>query len=178
MRNKVLCFFCDIQETIVGENPNQSIDYQNFSDILDNLKCVFGVDYVIFSLISSDSMESVFKEKDILEPYFSSGIIMGKQFFGNGYIDGDTIYYCKGNLKSIRIATYIKELSQRYLIEDVFYADDCQLYHEVLGLLTKKNASYPKIHSIIPKTNSGLIEVNELLENSIGECSLSKVKVR
>lgn len=161
---KVACFFCDITGTIIGNKKNENSDYQIFNNILAELKQKTYVDFIIFSLISTDSKEVVFNQQNILKQYLDKPVYFGKQFFENGYINNHEIVYQEILGKPLQIYKYIKELEEKYFIHEIYYVDDCEIYHEILSFYAKVNNWNEKLYSIIPSENNGLTEVNKLLK--------------
>lgn len=56
---KIICIFCDITGTIIGKRKNSNEDYKNFINIINDIRKYDEADYLIFSLISSDSKDVV-----------------------------------------------------------------------------------------------------------------------
>lgn len=164
MQNIVL-FFCDITGTIIGKNKNSIIDYQLFNQLLSNIISENQAKNLIFSLVSSDDSIIVNHQKNILQNYLNQSIILGKQFFDNGYIMNDNIYIKKQS-KIEQMLAYIKELNKDFNIIKLYYADDCEFFHILLNeLLSTDNYYNNLLTSIIPKAHQGLVELNSLLEN-------------
>ena len=59
----IICFCCDIQGTISGKLKNNPHDYEKLNELLLCLKEKYNVDYIMFSLFSSDNYESVEQQK-------------------------------------------------------------------------------------------------------------------
>lgn len=128
---KIIIFLCDTAGTIIGSEQNSNNDYQIFNNLLLEVKVLEQVDYIIFSLISSDNNIVVSEEQNILSNYFNNCIIFGKQFFDNGYIIDNKIYNDNKKGKIEQILAYTKELEQKYMITKIYYADDCEFFHYI-----------------------------------------------
>lgn len=161
---KIACFFCDIRGTIIGNKKVEDCEYQEFNNILIELKKEIYVDFIIFSLISTDSKDSVFFQQNILKKYLDQSIHFGKQFFGDGYINVQEVIYQEMLGKPLQISRYIKELEEKYRIRKIYYADDCEIYHEMLSNFLEDSNWHQKLCSIIPCENHGLTEVNQLVK--------------
>ena len=66
----------------------------------------------MFSIVSSDNHSIISNQKNILKNYFSEPIILGKQFFYDGYIINNKKYLGKQG-KIEQILTYIDKLSKK-----------------------------------------------------------------
>lgn len=164
----IICFFCDIQGTICGKLKNSPHDYEKLNELLLHLKEKNNVDYIMFSLFSSDNYESVEQQKRELEKYLEFPIILGKQFFESGYIEDKKvirIHTKQYDTKIDQIIGCLNELKRDYIIDKVYYVDDSSLLHEILEIT--QEYSLNEITSIIPKMKNGLSEVNQLLEEKI-----------
>lgn len=162
--NKAVIFFCDITGTINGNIENSIEDYKHFVSLLTTIREENETENMIFSLVSTDNPEIIQKEISLLKNFFTESITIGKQFFENGYIEEcQEIPFVKG--KPFQILNYIKELQNKYEIIKVYFADDTQIYHEILFELAEC-FQFPtdQIISIIPKNNQGLSKLNELIE--------------
>lgn len=160
----VACFFCDIMGTIIGNKKIEDCDYQEFNNILTELKKEIYVDFIIFSLISTDSKDVVFFQQNILKKHLDQSVYFGKQFFENGYINNRKVIYQNMLGKPLQISKYIEELDEKYSIKKIYYADDCKIYHEILSFFAEDSNWNQKLCSIIPSENNGLIEVNQLVK--------------
>lgn len=164
---KIIIFFCDIRGTIIGNEQNSITDYQFFNNLLLEIKNLEQVDYIIFSLISSDNNIIVSNEQNILNNYFNNNIIFGKQFFDNGYIIDNAIYNDNKKGKIEQILNYTKELEQKYIVAKIYYADDCEFFHDILNELIFYENQNNLFKSIIPKEHIGLKELNLIISNNI-----------
>lgn len=173
---KIIVFFCDIAGTIIGSERNSNNDYQIFNDLLLEIKALEQVDYIVFSLISSDNNIIVNKEQSILSNYFNDCIILGKQFFDNGYIIDNKIYNDNKKGKIEQILTYTKELEQKYMITKIYYADDCEFSHYILNSLAYAKNCNDLFKSIIPKKHIGLKELNIIINDNILSNELHNIK--
>lgn len=161
MKNIVL-FFCDLTGTIIGREENSIIDYQRFYQLLLNIQNTEQVENLIFSLVSSDVHKIINNHTNIFKEFFSEPIILGKQFFDNGYIINNKIYSTNQS-KIEQILTYINELNKKFNIIKIYYADDCEFFHIILNEIINNDI----LTSIIPQKKQGLRELNNLLENEI-----------
>lgn len=161
---KTVLFFCDITGTINGNIENSIEDYQHFVSLLTDIKEENGAKNIIFSLVSTDISDTLQKEISLLKRFFSKSITIGKQFFENGYIEEyQENSYIKG--KPFQILNYIEELQNKYEISKVYFADDTQIYHEILFELAECFQFPPnQIISIILENRLGLTELNEQIE--------------
>lgn len=155
-------FFCDISGTIQGMYKNKESDYEIFNNLILRIKEQNQSDYLFFSLISSDNVEFVKCQFDYLNRYFSHTISTQKQFFDDGYIDGNHIVTGISG-KSKQMIYYLTELSSMYFVNKIIIADDLKLFHEIMHDLSEKFIWKDKILSIIPTKNQGLEELNNLL---------------
>ncbi len=175
---KNICFFCDISGTIDGRVPNKVADYEEFNRLLLCLKEKIGVDFILFSLISTDTQQAVMREQKILSMYFDPSIIFGRQFFDEGYFEKGSVVYGHGAGKTYQMTDYIKTLEESSLVEGIFYADDCDFFHNVLALVCNDKTWYSKLYSIAPKEKNGLSELNKLIsvELNVLDSSFSKLR--
>lgn len=119
--NKLL-FFCDIEGTLTGKDPNYNILFEKINE----LKELYGCDDVIFSLISSNLKYDVITMFERLNHIYE---IHGKQFFCNGYfelVNNEYIIHETEDLKSKLhyIKDYVLELRNKYNLKFICYADD------------------------------------------------------
>lgn len=122
---------------------------------------------IIFSLISSDNYQVVSNVHQIINPFIMQTVTYGRQFFDAGYYTENGIIQKTSYGKAWNIAEYIKELSQSHEIISIYYVDDVKMYYDLLSIIAEeKHWDFP-LHSIIPTKDTGLAEVNELLEESI-----------
>lgn len=159
----ITLFFCDIAGTIDGSSINKISDYKNFNNLIKKIQQNNKSDYIIFPLISTDPFRIVNNKIKFICSHNENFIMIGKQFFDNGYIEKDKVITGISG-KSQQIIYYINELSKRYEIDSVIYADDCMIYHDILHELAKEYNLDDIITSIIPTKSEGLSELNELLE--------------
>lgn len=62
---------------------------------------------------------------------------------------------------------FLDEIEKEFDIQSTIYADDCEIFHDMIGLLTEEKSYHHKIISITPKKKEGLSELNQLLESKI-----------
>lgn len=160
MKNLVI-FFCDINGTIDGIKKNSRIDYQEFNILLKKLKEKDEADILLFSLVSSEKKDIVFKYSNTLHSHLDNKITMGKQFYDIGYLEEN-----KPNPSIIgkvwQILSYLDELKKTYQIKKIYLADDTEMnLNLVLELLEHENQE--KFESIIPIYRDGLCEVNDII---------------
>ena len=163
---KAICFFCDISGTLNGTNKNNDIDYQNLNSNLLLLMKKYEAEYLFFSLVSSDKYNIVNDVKEELEKQLNSPILFKKQFFENGYILDDKTHY-KQSCKTEQMMGFLDEIEKEFDIQSIIYADDCEIFHDMIGLLTEEKSYHHKIISITPQKKEGLSELNQLLESKI-----------
>lgn len=79
---KISIFFCDIRGTIHGSNQKNTLnDYQLFSKQIDKLKEQEDNDEFLFSLISSDKMEFIQEQCQILAATLGQNVRLGYQIW-------------------------------------------------------------------------------------------------
>ncbi len=127
-------FFCDIVGTIrKDQKENCHTETIFFLDNLELLRLISESEHLFFSLVSSEKEDVVRKEKELLENYnLYPNIIFQKQFFDNGYIEEEKIVYTDLQGKISQIINHANELTKYYHINNIYYADDTYLYHEML----------------------------------------------
>lgn len=163
---KISIFFCDIRGTIHGNNQKNTLnDYQLFSKQIDKLKEQEDNDEFLFSLISSDKMEFIQEQCQILAATLGKNVRLGYQIFENGYINDSQIFSFPTG-KPFQIITYLNELKKRYIINKIYFADDCEFEHFLISNLLNPE-DQKKLVSIIPKNKLGLQELNHLLDSEI-----------
>lgn len=155
-------FFCDISGTLQGRLENKKEDYESFNNLILKIKEQNHSDYLFFSLLSSDNVESVKCQSDNLTKYFSDSISKQKQFFDCGYIDGNRIVTGISG-KCDQMIYYLNELSSTYSINKIILADDLEFFHEMFNGISESFVWKDKILSIIPTEKKGLNELNDLL---------------
>lgn len=136
MTSTATIFFCDIVGTLQGKSKNEKEDYENFNNLILKIKEQNHSDYLFFSLLSSDNLESVKQQSDCLKIYFSNSISTQKQFFNYGYIDGNHIVTGVSG-KCEQMIDYLKELSSMYSIDKIILADDLKFSHEMMNILSE-----------------------------------------
>lgn len=164
---KVVVYFSDIVGTIIGRQNNTEEDYQQFCDLLSQVKENEQSDEIIFSLISSDTYQVVSNVHQVINPFIMQTVTYGRQFFDIGYYTENEVIQKTSFGKTWNIAEYIKELSQDYEIVSIYYADDVEMYYDLLSIIAEEEHWDFSLHSITPTKNVGLAEVNELLGESI-----------
>ena len=156
----ITLFFCDINNTFLGSKKNNEEDIKKFIINLKNIKDKNKSQDLFFIFASEETPEEIKK----IESYFSSFIIDSSlEIIKN---------IGKDDLKTMNIIYIIKEMHYKYYIDEVYFADDCDIYHEILKELLLTNNIDIKINSIITKYG-GMVELNESLENFL---KLVKVK--
>lgn len=168
---KVTLFFCDICGTF-DCGLFLKINYEELNRFISNLKLIMKyneTDKIIFSFVTTENIESVMLMDKALMSYIDGNIYIGKHFYQNEN---------KVVNKAHDIFEYIQQLKGKYIIDsNIYYADDCELYHYLLKELNNGFQSQYVIHSIIPKKN-GLVEVNDFLENHINKISINKIYIK
>ena len=167
MKNIIL-FFCDICGTILGKDKISADDYKTLNDNLNIIASLYKSDNIIFSLISTDNKEHIIIQLNILKQFLNQKIVLGKQFFSEGYVDeNNNTAVLDFKTKYEQIINYISEIEKEYHIEKVFYADDTEIYHMMLEDIP--NDYNDKIIHIIPKNNIGLKELNCIISEKIDD---------
>lgn len=164
---RVVVYFSDIVGTIMGRKNNIEEDYQQFCDLLSQIKENEQSDAIIFSLISSDTYQVVSNVHKVINPFIMKTVTYGRQFFDSGYYTENEIIQKISSGKVWYIAEYIKELSQNHDVTSIYYVDDVKMYYDLLSIIAEEEHWNFSLHSITPTKNVGLAEVNELLEESI-----------
>lgn len=148
---KIVIFFSDIMGTILGSVPNQVEDYHKFNELLMAIKEKEGADEIIFSLISTDNREFVSFIHNQIRDFIGNSVVFGRQFFGNGYYtENETIISEKNLGKAPQIQDYIQNLGEENEIVSVYYADDVEIFHQMLTLIATKALWIEKLHAIKP----------------------------
>lgn len=164
---KIICFFCDIRGTLKGCNKNSDLDYKNFTANLLKLMEKFEANYLLISIISTDKYDIVNNTKKELQDKLNSSVFLfNRIFFENGYIVDNKINY-KDASKPNQIIEFLDELEKKFDIKSIIYADDCEIFHEIVDSLAEEKNYHSKIISIIPQKKEGLSELNDLLESKI-----------
>lgn len=164
---KVVVYFSDIVGTIIGCKNNMKEDYQQFCDLLSQIKESEQSDEIIFSLISSDTYQVVSNVHQVINPFIMQTVTYGRQFFDAGYYTENEVIQKTSSGKAWNISEYIRELSQNHEIISIYYVDDVKMYYDLLSIIAEgEHWDFP-LHSITPIRNVGLAEVNELLGESI-----------
>lgn len=164
---KIICFFCDITGTLKGRNKNSDLDYKNLVSNLLKLMEKFEANCLLISLVSTDKYDVVNNTKKELQDKLNSSVFLfNKIFFENGYIVDDKINYKRAS-KPDQIIEFLDELEKKFDIQSIIYADDCEIFHEVVDSLAEEKNYHSKIISIIPQKKEGLSELNDLLESKI-----------
>lgn len=167
---RIVIFFSDIMGTILGSIPNQIEDYHKFNELLTTIKEKEEADEIIFSLISTDNKDLVASVHNQISNFISDSVVFGRQFFENGYyIDDETVISKQILGKALEIQNYVQSLEEKNEIVSVYFADDVEMYHQMLMIFADKTLWGEKLHSIRPNQNIGLSETNALLENNLNE---------
>lgn len=165
--SKIVVYFSDIVGTIMGHKNNTEEDYEQFCNLLSQMKENEPSDEIIFSLISSDPYQVVSNVHQVIHPFLMKTVTYGRQFFDAGYYTENEVISKPSSGKVWNIIEYMKELSQNHEIVSVYYVDDVKMYHDLLSIIAEEEHWDFPLHSIIPTKNVGLGEVNELLGESI-----------
>lgn len=167
---RIVIFFSDIMGTILGSIPNQIEDYHKFNELLTTIKEKEEADEIIFSLISTDNKDLVASVHNQISNFISDSVVFGRQFFENGYyIDDETVISKQILGKALEIQNYVQSLEEKNEIVSIYFADDVEMYHQMLMIFAAKTLWGEKLHSIRPNQNIGLSETNALLENNLNE---------
>lgn len=164
---KIVVYFSDIVGTIMGHKNNMVEDYQQFCNLLSQIKANEQPDEIIFSLISSDTYQVVSNVHRVIDPFIMQTVTYGRQFFDAGYYTQNEVIQKTSSGKTWSILEYIKELSKNYEIISIYYVDDVKMYYDFLSIIAEEEHWNFSLHSITPTKNVGLAEVNELLEENI-----------
>lgn len=163
---KVTLFFCDICGTFDCGSLLRVNNYELIR-FIHNLKKIIkhnGSNKIIFSFVTTEDFNTVTLMDKNLRLYIDDSICIGKHFYNTE---------TKSVNKANDIIRYIQELKLMYFInQDIYYADDCEFYHCFLKELNDDFQLGYTIKSIIPK--NGLVDVNNILENSLNEINKTK----
>ena len=150
---KITLFFCDVYGTFISSEiskVNTNL-INKFVSNLDSIRICNGSDEVFFSFITLDNPEIVLSiEHQLNDAIVTKNINIGSHF-------------CGDINKPLEIINYINYLKEHYIINQIYYADDCEFYHSVLKELFIYFNSNDCINSIVP-TVGGLSEINSILE--------------
>ncbi len=167
---RISIYFSDIVGTISGSVPNSKEDYKKLVQLLDRIKTLDGSSTVAFSLISSDAQETVMAEKAKIESVSSDSITFGRQFFDLGYNHHNQVtLQDKFSGKSFQMIEYIDDLQKYYDIASIYYADDVEIYQQMMEVASANRPWNSKLHFITPRLGAGLSETNLLLESTLEE---------
>lgn len=167
---RIVIFFSDIMGTILGSSPNQIEDYHKFNELLTTIKEKEEADEIIFSLISTDNKDLVASVHNQISNFISDSVVFGRQFFENGYyIDDEAVISNQIPGKALQIQNYVQSLEEENEIVSVYYADDVEMYHQMLMIFAADSLWSEKLHSIMPNQGIGLSETNALLESNLKE---------
>lgn len=133
-------FFCDISGTFTSDSKER---FQQLKNLQEALMLLAEDSNITFSFITSD--EESFLNSYIEEwlPYTNNSIIMGKQFFRNGYIENGNVFYTKKMCKFEQILSYAYSIECNNKIDSIYFADDSNINHEILSVFNNK---YKIIH--------------------------------
>lgn len=142
---KVTLFFCDISGTF-DCGTFFKINYKELNRFISNLKLImkyYGTDKIIFSFVTTEDFNSAMLMDKDLRLYIDKDIYIGKHFYKK---ENEVVN------KAHNIFEYIQQLEKEYIVnQNIYYADDCELYHYLLEELNNYFQSQYIIHSIIPK---------------------------
>lgn len=168
MRETATIFFCDISGTIQGRGKNEEKDYEMFNNLILKIKEQNKSDHLFFSLVSSDDLESVQCQIEYLSKFFSKSISIQKQFFDQGYFEGNQVV-TRIFGKCDQMIYYLNKISSRYSIDKIIFADDLEFFHEMFIEISENFSWKNKIISIIPTNKQGLGELNSLLVEKLAD---------
>ena len=123
-----------------------------------------GSNKIIFSFVTTENFNTVILMERYLKLYIDDSISLGKHFYSS-----------KNKIvnKANDILKYTQELELKYCVDkNIYYADDCEFYHYLLKEMNNDFQLGYTINSIIPK--NGLVDVNNILENSLNEINKTK----
>lgn len=164
---KVVIYFSDIMDTLIGNQLNTEEDYYQFDHLLATIKEKEQADEIIFALISTDNQEIVSHTHDLLTPFIGQTVTFGRQYFGNGYYTESEVVRKKSLGKPMEIIEYVDQLSQSYDVSSVYYVDDSMTDQMILSHIVKQTDWEPTLHSIRPTNRIGLSDTNRLLDENI-----------
>lgn len=176
MKENIMILFCDVVGTYEFSKDKMHDDnVKKMTKVLDSLAAKLNCDKIIFSFISDEEglygEKLLAKELENLASLNQSNILtLGKQFYGNGYLDDNKVFERENNLKCKTIEQYVNELNNKYNIIKVIYADDADFYINLSKhFFDVDDFSFDydlcKVESGLPD----LIDKLEIIKNNISE---------
>ncbi len=176
MKN-VTIFLCDIYGTYMKNNESVSQDkIKRLLNNLEKLRIINNSEKILFSFVSTESGNFVKKQSLILKSSNKfENIEIGMQFFENGYMINNQLFYNGEKGKISQILFYFEKLQKEYQIDKIYYADDTEFYHFMLSNLLIDSPLENKLCSIIPHNFYETNELNNIISKIINE-NLQRVR--
>lgn len=120
---KIKIFFSDIEGTYEHNITNSNIDIESFIKSISQLG-----NNIIFSFASQCNQEKITNCINQIETYTKKyNITLGKQIYEEGYIENNQNHITNITSKLSQMLNYIREISTKYEIEKIYYAEDNEL---------------------------------------------------
>lgn len=170
---KTVLFFCDINGALTGENSMSLLVNR-----LENLRDVYHCQKLIFSIVSSEHIGIIKNYVNEIMRH-ENNIVLGKQFYGEGYIDYQKNEINNANVDKSKLGqmmNYIKELKDTEDLKMICYADDnaSELYIELFNkvcpesmikiLVPSKKIDYP---NVVSSEKTGIVGLYSCLDSII-----------
>lgn len=127
MKNITL-FLCDIEGTYKNDYENKQKDIKEFVEVINKLRKLNNSQKVVFSFMSQSNGIDVQECANTIKPFINeSNIVLGKQYYDVGYIINDIEHKIATRSKLSQMLEYIYEMSNKYTINKIYYADDSKL---------------------------------------------------
>lgn len=172
----ITLFLCDIYGTY--KRSNEVVSDKEIKELLDNLEKLRinnNSEKILFSFISTENEIVVKKESDNLKLNNNyKNIKLGIHFFENGCFDNKETYFNNIRGKIAQILFYLEHLGKNYKIDKIYFADDSNIYHDMLTDILEDTPLKDKIKSIVPTTSKGLEELNAIISDIVEEKKIVK----
>lgn len=159
MKSKGL-FVCDIYNTYLSIDDNHNEERKRFIDNLVNIIIKDKLDILYFSFVTNDTIDYLENTINDLKYHLPNKIKLVKQYYYNGYIDGDinNSYDYKYRYE------VIESLKKEYKPDIIYYADDYLFNHKlvkdkkIIHFINSDNNNY------FNSSNKGLDGINDAIE--------------
>lgn len=152
-KKSITVFFCDIYGTVDGGFSEK--ECKKFAKLLEKIKEQNNSKYLIFGMLSAERSDIVDSYEKRLSKYFDNNVLLMPKFPNTEA------------LKEAKISCalyYIEQLKKKYIVNDVFYADDLFLLHEMFKEMLEEIEGI-SLNSIIPKKGENNLNfINSELE--------------
>lgn len=162
MSNKenIALFVCDISGTFTSnKEPEDKFDkYNELGSLLEKLVKDKKYDKILFSFMTADDrLDFLSNYVEFFNKYVKNdNIVLGLQFFSNGELNvlldnniiESNIY--KDTYKENKIANYAKDLSRKYNVKDIIFADDFLNIYNIELIKNELNDSNINVYGLNP----------------------------